>query len=600
MGARAERQKVVTAMALTAAGLAALFAPDPFARLAAPAALLAALVVLLSLLRRGFSPTRGEREVTHEPDTLLIRNVGEQVTTDTTDIDLSVLGRQYRRGEWARVEEVVDAILDNAIKLIRARIDAQTVAILFPTTDGGYRIRRYHSRSEHINDQAVIYPGVGVIGSFLKDGLKQLKLEEILTDSMTLHYYHKDAGVRSLMASPIVVEGVERGTVIVDSTEKAHFRDEDHGHLTVVAELCGAAVYYAYLCTEHRLDHARLAAMSATEKHFLQEHDIEAVLDKLAEIIPFAFQCDRMTISLPSPDTGTAVIERAWGEDAEALRGLRFPLGTKSLTAVVYEKNMSLFRNFADDRYEIRYDEKEPRNRTLASFLAFPIGVEKCTGVIVLESAKRDAFTEHSRKLLWRLVTSAGVAIEKIQVFHRTRALATHDGLTGLNNHRQFQQLLREAITRSGRYQEPLALVICDIDFFKKVNDTHGHRFGDTVLGTVAGKLQSSIREGVDSAARYGGEEFALILEKMDARSAVETVERIRQQISEMVFQSPRGKEIGITMSFGIAIYMQHGRHQETLIQNADKALYRAKENGRNRVELYYDPDAKTTAIPVQ
>jgi diguanylate cyclase (GGDEF)-like protein len=594
------RRSVGAAMVLIAAGLAASFFSGVAAKVLCAAALVAALALLLSLVRRGAGRSGGGDKSAEETDTLLIRQAEDQVAGDTTEIDLSVLGRPYRRKEWVKIEQVVDGILDNCIKLVRARIDAQTVAVLFPTTDGGYKIRRYHSRSEHINEDAVIYPGVGVIGSFLKGGLKQLKLEEILTDSMTLHYYRRDAGVRSLMATPIVVEGVERGTIIVDSTEKAHFRDEDHVHLKVVAELAGAAVYYAYLCTEHRLDHARLSAMSTTEKHFLQEHDIEAVLDKLAEIIPFAFQCSRMTISLRCTDSDTGVVERSWGFDAEALQGLRFPLGTKSLAGVVYHKNMSLFRNFADDRYETRYGEEEPRNRDLASFLAFPIGVEKCTGMILLESERKEAFTENSRDLLSRLVTSAGVAIEKIQILHRTRALATHDGLTGLDNHRQFQQQLREAITRSGRYQDPLALVICDIDYFKKVNDTYGHRFGDTVLKTVAAKLQTSIREGIDSAARYGGEEFALILEKMDARSAVETVDRLRQQISEMLFQSPHGKEIAITMSFGIAIYMQHGRHQETLIHNADKALYRAKENGRNRVELYYDPDAKTKPIPVQ
>ena len=102
-------------------------------------------------------------------------------------------------------------------------------------------------KSEFVNKDAVIYPGVGVIGSFLKDGLKQLKLTDIVTDSMTLYYYKKDAGIRSLMASPIIADDVERGTIIVDSTEKDNFTDEDHSYLSTMADLLGQAVYNSYL-----------------------------------------------------------------------------------------------------------------------------------------------------------------------------------------------------------------------------------------------------------------------------------------------------------------------------------------------------------------
>jgi diguanylate cyclase (GGDEF)-like protein len=165
--------------------------------------------------------------------------------------------------------------------------------------------------------------------------------------------------------------------------------------------------------------------------------------------------------------------------------------------------------------------------------------------------------------------------------------MATHDGLTGLYNHRQFQQLLKDEITRSGRYNDPLALVIGDIDFFKKVNDTHGHQFGDTVLKNVATLLDASIRTGIDTAARYGGEEFALVLVKTNERQAAETVERIRTAIERLPLKSPSGADVHVTMSFGIAALGQHTREHDDLIKKADKALYRAKECGRNRVEIF-------------
>jgi len=505
------------------------------------------------------------------------------------DIDISVIGTEYRREQRRVFETCIDEMLDRCIKLIHAHIDSNTTAIFFPTHDNGYKIRRYLSKSDCVNQEAVIYPGVGVIGSFLKDGLKQLKLTDIVTDSMTLYYYTKDAGIRSLMASPIIADKVERGTIIIDSTEKDHFTDEDHAYLAVMADLCGQAVFHSYLFNQHRLDHERLVAMSSTEKYFFKEHSIDGVLDKLIEIIPFAFHCDRLTISLLDDDNDTAIIKRVWGDSTDDLLNCSFSTTDRSLANIIYTKYLCIFRNFSHEHYEIRYHKDEARINEFNSFLAFPIGVDKCKGMILLESVHPDTYTESSRDLLSRLVSSAAIALEKMQILRQTENLAIRDGLTGLYNHRQFQLLLKEAITRSIRYQKPVALALCDIDHFKKVNDTYGHRFGDTVLKTIAGKLQTSIREGIDNAARYGGEEFTLILAETDAQHAVETVDRIRQQIADMVFQNPMGKEMHVTLSFGIAVYGVHAKNQELLIKRSDKALYRAKENGRNRVELYYD-----------
>jgi diguanylate cyclase (GGDEF) domain len=390
---------------------------------------------------------------------------------------------------------------------------------------------------------------------------------------------------------------VERGTIIVDSTETKHFSDEDHGFLSNVAQLVGSTVYYAYMSTEHRLEHKRIVSMSSIEKDFFQNLSIDAVLDRMVEIIPFAISCDRLTISLRGPEKNLAVIRRSWGAGAEAgveaeveteaFKDKCFSLNDKTLISLVYARNMSLYRDFVEDHYETRYYEGEPQSEGLASFLAFPIGVDMCKGAFFLESSRKNAFSDSNRDLLARLATSAGLAIEKLQIIEQANALATHDGLTGLINHRQFQAMLKDEITRAIRYNDPLSLVLCDIDFFKKINDTYGHQYGDTVLREISARLKEKTRDGVDFVARYGGEEFALVLVKTDGSTAVETVERIRLYIEQHVFKGPHGEEIRITMSFGIAVYKQHAKQIDTLIQKADKALYRAKETGRNKVEMF-------------
>lgn len=558
-----------------------------YQKIGVPAGLLFIVVFLCYTLFK--IPTR-EKDTSEKPifEPPIIRQIKKSVEENVAGVDMSVIGTEYRRNKLQEFEKNIDNILNSCIKLLHSHINSHTTAIFFPTNDGGYKIRYYLSKSEFVNKDAVIYPGVGVIGAFLKDGLKQLKLTDIVTDSMTLYYYKKDAGIRSLMASPIITDNVERGTIIIDSTEKDHFNDEDHAYLTAMADLVGQSVYNSYLYNQYKLDHERLVAMSNTEKYFFKEYSIEGVLDKLVEIIPFAFHCDRLTLSLFN-DNETGVIKRVWGQQLDGLLNLTFSLKDKSLANIVSNKYLCFFRNFSEGHYEIRYSNTEPQNNNFGSFIAYPLGVDKCKGMILLESIYKNTYTERSRDLMSRLVSSAGIAIEKIQILQQTENLAIRDGLTGLYNHRQFQILLKEAITRSIRYKKPLALVICDIDHFKKVNDTYGHRYGDTVLKTVASKLQGSIREGIDNAARYGGEEFALILAETDSIHAFETVDRIRQQISEMVFQNPMGKEMHATLSFGIAVYGQHAKNQELLIKTADKALYKAKENGRNRVELYYE-----------
>ncbi|KMQ50127.1 diguanylate cyclase [Chitinispirillum alkaliphilum] len=449
-------------------------------------------------------------------------------------------------------------------------------------------LRRYHSKCNSINRDAVIYPGVGVLGTFFKEGLKPLNLSDIPNNSITLYYYTKDVGVRSLMASPITADGVERGVVIVDHENKNHFTDEDHAFLNTAAALLGQSVFNMYKYNEHRLEHRRFLAANEIEQHLFSHNQIDQILDELTEIIPYSISCDRLTISIRDENnSGQAIIVRAAGLNSEDLTGKTFSLERKTIASILYAKNLSFYRDFAKDHHEKRYFENEPKCDNLVSFLAMPFGVTECKGMILIESRKHNAFGKSKHDLLCRLATSAGIAIERHLTLEKTKALATHDGLTGLYNHRQFQSTLTDFTLRSTRYNDPVVLVLCDIDYFKKINDTYGHPFGDTVLKGIAAKLESSIREGVDIAARYGGEEFALILYKTDHKSAVDTTERIRNKISGESFNAPGGEKVQITMSFGLAEYGKHAKQVDELIKKADKALYRAKENGRNRIEVF-------------
>ena len=164
------------------------------------------------------------------------------------------------------------------------------------------------------------------------------------------------------------------------------------------------------------------------------------------------------------------------------------------------------------------------------------------------------------------------------------KRLTNIDHLTNLFNRRYLAEILEGEFLRTRRNKEELSLVILDIDYFKKVNDTYGHQNGDVVLAAVAGLAQRQLR-AYDSAARYGGEEFVLVIPGTSLAGAIQVAERLRQAVLEFSFPAPM-EDLTVTISLGVATYPSAAVDSvDSLFRQADEALYRAKQNGRNRVE---------------
>jgi diguanylate cyclase (GGDEF)-like protein len=174
---------------------------------------------------------------------------------------------------------------------------------------------------------------------------------------------------------------------------------------------------------------------------------------------------------------------------------------------------------------------------------------------------------------------------------------AISDPLTGLYNRRYLSEFLPRELARSGRNTTPVAVILIDLDHFKRVNDSFGHEAGDIVLTTVGNLLKSNVR-GSDIACRYGGEEFALILPETGADSAARRADDIRLAIAALHL-SHAGKSLGkITASFGLALFPDHAQDTDELLRAADVALYAAKGAGRNRVIVAQEREAE--AAPLQ
>lgn len=192
--------------------------------------------------------------------------------------------------------------------------------------------------------------------------------------------------------------------------------------------------------------------------------------------------------------------------------------------------------------------------------------------------------TSEDKLVLGAVASELVVAVENSRLYKLTKKLAITDELTGLANYRQLQQKLDEEIERAKRYSKRVSLIMVDIDDFKRFNDTQGHIAGDVALAEIGRVMASVVRE-VDLVARYGGEEFSVVLPETDAPGAFVAAEKVREAVSNHLFADADGKRTcGMTVSLGVATFPAHARDKETLLREADDALYRAKHGGKNRV----------------
>jgi diguanylate cyclase (GGDEF)-like protein len=204
------------------------------------------------------------------------------------------------------------------------------------------------------------------------------------------------------------------------------------------------------------------------------------------------------------------------------------------------------------------------------------------TTELLLVARRGASFTRDEQALLRYFARQTAVAMENVALHDRLHRQATVDELTGLSNHRRFQEALRHEVTRMRRSGHPTALALIDLDHFKEINDTYGHQHGDTVLQAVAHVISQACR-ATDEPARYGGDELAVILAETDLGGAGTVGESIRRAVEQLELTLPDGTPTSITVSVGVSAIDPDGGDPAALIAGADVALYGAKHAGRNR-----------------
>jgi diguanylate cyclase (GGDEF)-like protein len=207
-------------------------------------------------------------------------------------------------------------------------------------------------------------------------------------------------------------------------------------------------------------------------------------------------------------------------------------------------------------------------------------------GVLALDSSKADAFRDGDQQSLESVADICATAIQNAHYVDRVKQLAYLDGLTGIFNRRFFELRIMEEIERARRYGTGMAVIMADIDEFKRLNDEFGHVLGDEVLRQVSSLFHQQVRK-VDVVCRYGGEEFAILLTQVTPEQALTVAGKLRKRVEGWQFP---GVPRTVTISAGAAAFPEHGTTRDGLVKAADSALYAAKQAGRNAVRLASAP----------
>jgi diguanylate cyclase (GGDEF)-like protein len=272
-------------------------------------------------------------------------------------------------------------------------------------------------------------------------------------------------------------------------------------------------------------------------------------------------------------------------EGADGIHGLKL-LMSEPVDAVLCDLEMPGL----DGEKLMRVKNSSPRYANVP-FIFLTASTDLDRRARLLQDGASDAISKpfHAAELVARLGLHLKVKRlqDELMVKNATLArLSTVDVLTGLRTRRYVKELLSIEFLRARRYGTPLAILMADLDHFKEVNDRYGHPAGDAVLQGVADSLLSSLR-ATDTAGRYGGEELLVVLPQNDAEGGAVLAERWRGAVDGVTYKSPEEEAISVTISIGVAEYAEGFETPDDLVAAADKALYRAKANGRNLVEVY-------------
>jgi len=504
--------------------------------------------------------------------------------TPAPNTGLRQVSEQGRRSRQAERAAELDRWLSALVGAARAALDAHAVLCFdFDRERDKAYLRAAAGPSALVPDSVLDLRADPF--AFLLDRGESFYATDFKRLLWSLPYYAGEVKVGTMLAVPVRTAGVVRGALVVDMLEVQSLGGDAPALVTAFASLVAEAM-------------GQLRAAASREDvgtEFKAVYDVSRQISNLIDPVAIRLRllsCARELVPHESAAVVMAdraqtryVVENAEGWAGE-LEGREVGLLERTWTAWLLksEEASLLLDDLQAGRDRMPVLVLDEGGSRAESLLAVALRTRQTTiGALVL-TGRHGTFDSAAQRVLAIVANQAAAALQAGQMIDHAREAAIHDALTGLHNRRAFDESLDRAVARQDRQGGTFALLLLDIDRFKKLNDTYGHPAGDAALRHTAQLLAHHLRKS-DLAARFGGEEFAVILASTERAGALHLAEKVRGEIEKGRLVHD-GARLGVTISIGVAVWPEDGREGAALVAAADRALYAAKEGGRNRVVM--------------
>lgn len=494
----------------------------------------------------------------------LQKDIAEAKASDTGSIKDDTGVSQCLSNMAQADEEIKELLL-----AIKTSIVADSVNLFLPQGES------LKLRCSTEDAQNIIPAGEGFVSTCFKE--KRTIISSSISEKGYEIGYLKKGRITSFVGIPVVDDPIVLGVLTADSARFSAFNSADANTLQLFSKQMIRILQRERVYSQIHRTHTGLRILHEESTKLASSLNLDVLSEKLIEGCHRIAPCSILLL-LKKRDV-FEVRQRAGHLQLEKtsfhIKGTLLDMVKKNMETVY----LSDVRNYDIPPLPFKTSD-------IGSLLLLPLAFEKeFIGMIAFLADKVNAFSPHQIELLEVLSTQASISIANARFHSEIEKMATTDGLTGLFNHRHFQGRLSSEVKRFKRSLEPISLLLIDIDYFKKVNDTYGHPAGDKILQGVARILHKTVRT-IDFPARYGGEEFAAILLGTESSGAKNMSERLRKSVMNNIFDVD-GKKLKVTVSIGISTISSINDTKECLIERADQALYHAKKNGRNQSVLW-------------
>jgi diguanylate cyclase (GGDEF)-like protein len=462
-----------------------------------------------------------------------------------------------------------DEVLQQILRIARDYFHLQNVAIMLLEKESQELVVKSQIGWNRGSENARVPLGKGLTGTAAQQK-RPIYVPDVGQDS---RYIPCCEQTKSEVSVPLMVRDEVVGVLDCQSENLNHFDPDTIDLLTLFSTQASMALQNARLHWLERKRAQQLEAINTIAQQMTVVLEIPELLAKVCSLVRKCFHVDHVAVMLKEDDE---VVLRAH----EGSLTLAIPQDARRrATEGVWGETFRTGKTIVINDFESGSAEPvfhETRSRMCIPLISFG----QKLGVLVLACARRDAFQSSDRQSLESVADMCATAILNANHVERVRQLAYIDGLTGIFNRRFFELRITEEIERAKRFGSGLAVIMIDIDHFKRLNDEFGHLLGDEVLRQVSSIFSQHLRK-IDVVCRYGGEEFVVVLSQTDAEHALTVAEKLRKVVENWQFP---GVPRTVTISAGTATFPEHGSERDQLVKAADSGMYMAKQCGRNRV----------------